>query len=107
MAHTTVTINDATPNPNNVTVGKGTQITFVNQDDEAYSIEFPSLSSASNIFGNSLPFTVPASGQNTLHIKGTAQAQAYTYQIKDSDGEVVWPVLTGGPGNVPPEVIIT
>ncbi len=105
MAKPTITINDATPNPNTVTVGKGNEIVFVNQDDEAYSIDFTS-GALSRISSDGFPLDLPASGQTKLHIKNDAPAQSYSYQIKDSDGEVVWPVLTGGPGNKPPEVIV-
>ncbi len=104
MAQKHVTISGGMPRPNSVNITQGQDIVFKNNDGEAYTIDFPDK--GKTISDDAFPLNLPANGESTLHVKKGAASQKYGYIIKDSSGGQVWPRVSTGPGNKPPQVIV-
>lgn len=102
MAETTITIQDGMPTPNSVAASGGAKVTFENSDGEGYTIDF----GGADISNEPMPLHLPQNGSASMTIRSGSCGQTFQYVIKDDTGEQVWPAVSDGPGDQPPQVIV-
>jgi len=106
MPDPTIKIIDDMPENDVVNVTRNGKIIFKSGDNKKYYIDFHS-DDRGNITGDKLPLEIPANGSAaTLNISANAVKKTFIYKILDAKKNQVWPEVTTGVGDVPPQVIV-
>ena len=106
MYNPIIKINDDMPDNDSVNISQSSKVLFQSDDKNKYYIDFDA-SDRGSISNDQFPIEVPANGSTVqLNIKSDAEKRTFMYKILDANQNQVWPELTTGVGDVPPQIII-